>query len=115
MASYYRQLEAWKRAYELNKTLHNTLKKFPKEEQFALTDQIRRAWLSIISNIAEWHGRSGNAEYNHFMNMARWSAMEIETQILLAKDFWYIPENEEQEIQNLISEIIRMLYGMIKK
>lgn len=69
-------LNLGKRAYALNRELHILLKQFPKEEQFALTDQIRRAWISIISNIAEWHGRPTNADYNHFMNIAKWSAME---------------------------------------
>lgn len=53
MASYYRNLEVWKKAFELNKLLHTILREFPSEEKFALTDQIRRAALSIVSNIAE--------------------------------------------------------------
>lgn len=53
MASYYRNLEVWKKAFELNKLLHILLRDFPSEEKFTLTDQIRRAALSIVSNIAE--------------------------------------------------------------
>jgi four helix bundle protein len=115
MASYYRNLEVWKKAFELNKLLHILLRDFPSEEKFALTDQIRRAALSIVSNIAEWSGRWSDADYSRFLHIAKWSAMEVETQLLLAEEFWYINHDDTEKCLNLIDEILRMIFWMIKK
>jgi four helix bundle protein len=114
MPSYYQNLDVWKKAYTLNKDIFLLLKKFPKEEQYSLTDQMRRSWLSIASNIAEWSGRWSNQDYIRFLHIAKWSAMELETQLLFSKDFLYISEGEHQKIQSLIDEVIRMIYVMIK-
>ena len=115
MASYYRNLEVWKKAFELNRIVHDLLKKFPTDERFALTDQIRRATLSIPSNIAEWSGRWSDADATRFFHIAKWSSMEVETQLLLAREFSYVSQEELDNCLSLIDEIIRMIYGMIKK
>jgi four helix bundle protein len=114
MASYYQNLDVWKKAYSLNKELFLLLKKFPKEEQYSLVDQMRRSWLSIASNIAEWSGRWSNPDYIRFLHIAKWSAMELETQLLFSRDFWYIEHLEHENVQNMIDEVIRMIYAMIK-
>jgi four helix bundle protein len=76
---------------------------------------MRRSSLSIPSNIAEGSGRWGNAERNHFLHIAKWSDMELQTQILLAQTFWYIDEEVKTEITELIGEIIKMIYSVIWK
>jgi four helix bundle protein len=115
MASYYRNLAVWKKAFELNKIIHILLEKFPEKEKFALTDQMRRASLSIASNIAEWSGRWSSADYARFLQIAKWSAMELETQLLLAEEFSYISHEEMENCLSIIDEIIRMIFWMIKK
>jgi four helix bundle protein len=115
MASYYRNLEVWKKAFELNKLLHVLLRWFPAEERFALTDQIRRAALSIVSNIAEWSGRWTDADYARFLHIAKWSAMEVETQLLLAQEFEYLNHEDTEKCLHLIDEILRMIFWMLKK
>ena len=114
IASYYQNLDVWKKAYALNQEIFVLLKRFPKEEQYSLVDQMRRSWLSIASNIAEWSGRWSNAGYIRFLHIAKWSAMELETQLLFSKDFWYIGTSEYEKVQCMIDEVIRMIYSMIK-
>ncbi len=115
MALYFENLIVWQKAFLLAKKIHILLKKFPKEELYALTDQIRRSSTSIASNIAEWSGRWSNNEKNHFYHIAKWSAMELQTQILLAKEFWYIDEWTREEVTWIIEEIVKMLYTMTQK
>jgi four helix bundle protein len=115
MASYYRNLEVWKKAFLLNKILHSLLRDFPAEERFALTDQIRRAALSVVSNIAEWSWRWSDADCSRFLHIAKWSAMEVETQLLLAAEFGYLNQENADQCLSLIDEILRMIFWMIKK
>lgn len=70
MSFYFEKLIVWQKAYELCKRIHILIKKFSKEEQYALTDQLRRSSLSIVSNIAEGSSRSSDAEKRHFLSMA---------------------------------------------
>lgn len=114
MALYFESLIVWQKAFLLAKKVHVLLKIFPKEEMYALTDQVRRSSISISSNIAEWSGRWTNNEKNHFYHIAKGSAMELQTQILLAWDFWYIDEVTKNEVTSLIEEIVKMLYVMTK-
>lgn len=116
MQFYFQTLVVWQKAFELTKHVYYLLKLFPREEQFALTDQMRRSAVSIMSNIAEWSGRSSTADKNHFYIMAKWSAMELASQILLARDIWYIADTAEADICLwLIEEIMKMTYSMTQK
>ena len=115
MALYFENLIVWQKSFLLAKKIHMALKEFPKEELYALTDQMRRSSTSIASNIAEWSGRGTNNEKNHFYHIAKWSAMELQTQVLLAGEFWYIEESFRNECTSLIEEIVRMLYAMTQK
>lgn len=115
MASYYRNLEVWKKSFELNQKIFILLKKFPQEERFALVDQMRRSAISIPSNIAEWSWRWTEADSVRFYHIAKWSAMELETQILLAESFDYIDSEKTKEILDMIDEINKMLHGMVRK
>lgn len=115
MAFYFQNLIVWQKAFLLSKKIHECTKHFPRDEQYALTDQMRRASLSIVSNIAEWSGRWTNSEHKHFLHIAKGSCMELATQILLAQEFWYISATQvTDEIIWLIEEITKMLYAMIK-
>ena len=115
MTLYFENLTAWKKAFLLTEKIHILIKEFPKEEQFALTDQMRRSSLSVVSNIAEWSGRGGNAEYAHFLHIAKWSCMELYTQVLLADKFGYIKNvDTKEEVISLCEEVIKILYTLVK-
>ncbi len=115
MSLYFENLIVWQKAFLLAEKVHILLKKFPKEEQYALTDQIRRSSVSVPSNIAEGSGRGSNNEKNHFFHIAKWSVMELHTQLLLARKFWYIDVSSQEELASLIEEIVRMLVSMTQK
>ena len=107
-------LVVWQRAMELVQQVYVLSKKFPADERYALTDQLRRAVVSIPSNIAEGSGRSSNADYAHFLSIARGSLYETMTQLRIAVDLGYIPELSE-DINSKIDEVGRMLGAMLKK
>lgn len=116
MQFYFQTLIVWQKSFELTKLVYELVKSFPKDEQFALTDQMKRAAVSIMSNIAEWSGRSSLADRNHFYIMAKSSAMELASQILLAKDISYITDTQKADICLwFIEEIMKMLYSMTQK
>ena len=89
-------------------------KAFPADERYALTDQLRRAVVSIPSNIAEGSGRASNADYGHFLSIARGSLYETMTQLQVAVGLGYIPAISS-ELESQMSEIGRMLGSMLKK
>ncbi|MBR3109287.1 MAG: four helix bundle protein [Clostridia bacterium] len=87
----------------------------PKDEKYALSDQLRRAVVSIPSNIAEGYGRYGMKEYARFLNIARGSKYEMETQLLICVRLQFIAESEISKSMNLCNEIGKMLNAMINK
>ena len=87
----------------------------PKDERYALSDQLRRAVVSIPSNIAEGYGRYGMKEYARFLNIARGSKYEMETQLLICVRLQFIAESEISKSMNLCNEIGKMLNAMINK
>ena len=89
----HRELIVWQRALELCTAIYATTAKFPSEERFALVSQMRRAAVSIPSNIAEGHGRLTTSEYRHFLGIARGSLKELETQILIAQRLGYLSKS----------------------
>ncbi|MBC7195805.1 MAG: four helix bundle protein [Deferribacterales bacterium] len=99
----------WQRAHELVLKIYEITKGFPKDEQFGLTSQIRRAAVSIPSNIVEGKARGSNKDYNRFLMMARGSLEEVKYQMLLAKDLNYIDENTYIEIYNNMDEVGRLV------
>lgn len=109
------KLIVWQRAHELVLRIYDITKSFPKDEQFGLTSQIRRAAVSIPSNIVEGKARGSNKDYNRFLMMARGSLEEVKYQMLLAKDLKYIDEESYRELLNLALETGRLLAGLIKK
>jgi four helix bundle protein len=87
------KLEAWKEAMALVSTIYRVTQEFPKNEIFGLTSQLRRAAVSVPSNIAEGAARRGSKEFAQFLNIAIGSISEIETQLLIAVDLGYLAEN----------------------
>ncbi len=109
------KLIVWQKAHELVLKIYEVTKEFPKDELFALTSQIRRAAVSIPSNIVEGKARGSNKEYNRFLLIARGSLEEVKYQILLAKDLKYIDDMKYKEVLNIALETGKLLAGLIKR
>ena len=112
---YYRDLVVWKRSMELVAEVYSLVKHLPKEETFALSDQIRRAAVSIPSNIAEGNGRASTKDYARFLSMARGSKYELETQLLICVDLQYLTPDQISKAMLLSEENGRMLNVLIAK
>ncbi len=114
-AKSYRDLVVWKRAMELVSETYKLAKCLPKEETYVLSDQIRRAAISIPSNIAEGNGRASMREYSRFLSIARGSKYELETQLLICVDLCYLTEEQISKAMMLGEEVGRMLNVLITK
>jgi four helix bundle protein len=111
----FRDLKTWQKAQVLVKNVYILTKKFPKEELFCLTSQIRRAVISIPSNIAEGCGRGTNRQLIAFLDIAQGSSCELETQILLSYDLEYIDKTELDMTLSNLNEIQKMIYAFKDK
>ena len=111
----YRELTVWQKSMDLVENVYTLVKKLPREEQYALSDQLRRAVVSIPSNIAEGYGRNAAKEYVRFLNIARGSKYEVETQLLICVRLHYLQQPEISLSMALCDEIGRMLNSLIKK
>jgi len=107
----FKELIVWQKAYRLVLEIYKITGSFPKSETYGLSQQIRRAAISIPSNIAEGYGRKSKTDYHRFLSIAYGSLLEIETQYLLAIDLGYINKNEL--LENLLKEIGSMLYRIM--
>ncbi|WP_027459943.1 four helix bundle protein [Deinococcus murrayi] len=105
----YRQFVVWQKAHALALRVYVLTHSFPADERFGLTAQLRRAAVSIPSNIAEGAGRSSDTDFARFLDMAGGSANEVEYQMLLARDLGSIPELEYQTVTHQLSEVRRVL------
>jgi four helix bundle protein len=108
----YRDLVVWQRAMEFVTMIYRTTDQFPKTEVFALTNQIRRAIVSVPSNIAEGRGRNSDKEFVHYISIAYGSLMETETQLQIACNLGYINQAEVERLLVDAAEIGRMLNGL---
>ncbi len=111
----FRKLNAYIYAKELVKKVYELLKKFPREEQYALCDQLRRAVISLPSNIAEGTGRVSSKDQAHFFTIAYGSLMEVLAQMDVACDLGYISNDEFNEIEKLIDTEAKLLTGLASK
>ncbi|MFA6493448.1 MAG: four helix bundle protein [Candidatus Paceibacterota bacterium] len=107
-------LEAWKESQKLVILVYKTTKMFPSDEKFGLTNQIRRASVSIVSNIAEGFGRNSGKDKSQFYAIAKGSLLEVESQLLVAKDLGYLDEKNFNDINNSIRIAIRLISGLIR-
>lgn len=110
----YRKLIVYQKAKEVVKNTYQLLKKFPSEEKFAMCNQLRRAAVSITSNIAEGVNRYSIKDKSHFIEMAYGSLMEVSSQFEIAEELGYISSNERQSIDDSIVEVARLLSGLYK-
>ena len=108
----YRQLIAWQRSMALVTHVYRASQSFPSSEMYGLTSQMRRAAVSIPSNIAEGKGRDSTKEYFQFLCRARGSLLELETQIEIARNLDYLSEQAYRELTEHSSEVGRVLNGL---
>ncbi len=107
MARKHHQLLAWQEAIKLTGLVYQLSRVFPKEEIYALSSQMRRAAISVPSNIAEGAGQTGRKEFLRFLSVARGSLCELETQLILAKNLGYVSDTSD------IDEQIERLFGLL--
>jgi len=115
MVNSYRQLDVYIEAKKLVMLVYGTLKSFPKEEQFALCDQLRRAVLSVPSNIAEGMGRRSAKDQAHFLEIAYGSLLEVQCQLEISRDLGYINNEFFESIDKKIDRLGRLLSGLRSK
>ncbi len=106
------ELQVWQEAIDLVKELYRITASFPKEEVYALTSQLRRAAVSVPSNIAEGAARNGDKEFLQFLYISRGSLSEVETQLVIAKELGYL--EHVQEIMGKIEKVYALLGGLIQ-
>ena len=110
----FEKLDVWQKSRSLVSEIYRHLDKFPSTEKYALCDQIRRAAVSIPSNIAEGSGRASTKERIHFLEIAYGSLLEVYNQFVIAKDLNYIPKGMLEELKPQFTEIAKMLSGWRK-
>ncbi len=110
----FRSLQVWEKAHTLALDIYKNTASFPKEELYGLTSQIRRASVSIPSNIAEGCGRDGDAELKRFLLISMGSASEVEYQLLLARDLSFLKPDVYEQLNLQVVEIKRMLASFVK-
>jgi len=110
----HKDLDVWKKAVDFAVGVYSATKTFPDSEKFGLTSQLRRASVSIASNIAEGAARGGNKEFIHFLSIAAGSASEVSTQLLIAQRIGIGSSDELIELDHQADTISRMLQGLIR-
>jgi len=111
----FRQLRVWQKAHSLTLNIYKVTKKFPKEEMYGLTSQMRRASTSIAANIAEGCGRKTDADFCRFLIVALGSGAELEYHLLLSHDLTLLTDAEYESLQQELTEIKKMLNSFIQK
>lgn len=111
----FRSLRVWEKSHRLALAVYKITRLFPKEELYGLSSQIRRSCVSIPSNIAEGCGRSSDADFKRFLQIAMGSACEVDYQLLLAGELGYCKNEESTQLGKDISEVKQMLSSVIKK
>ena len=114
-SSDYRDLLVWQKAMDLTIEVYSIVKLLPKEETYALSDQMRRAAVSIPSNIAEGQGRESCKEFVRFLSMARGSLRELSTQLKICERLHYIDESNTSTSCELITEVDKMITSLATK
>ncbi|HKF02893.1 MAG TPA: four helix bundle protein [Candidatus Sulfotelmatobacter sp.] len=107
-------LIAWQKAKALAAEISRATERFSRVEAYGLTSQLRRAAVSVASNIAEGQGRLTKGEFNHFFGQARGSLFELETQLSIAVDLHYLGEDDFRKLKGQSSEVRKVLNGLIK-
>lgn len=111
----FKDLLIWQRAVELSLAIYKLTALFPESEKFGLTNQLRRASVSVASNVAEGYGRSTRGEYIQFLGHARGSNCELQTQLVIAAEFGMGVKSERERAESLAQEVGRMLVALMKR
>jgi len=111
----FRDLKVWEEAHLLTLEVYGVTAKFPREEIFGLTSQMRRSSVSIGANIAEGCGKRGNNEFQRFLQIAAASASELDYHLLLAHDLKFLTDSDYQTLANHLSRLRKMLTSLIQK
>jgi four helix bundle protein len=109
----FRDLVVWQKGVDLVTEIYRLTQKFPKDELFGLTSQIRRAAVSIPSNVAEGRGKSSKGEFQQFLHHSMGSLAEVETQIIIAQNLGYLTAAEIEPVMEIIAEVGRLLNGLL--
>jgi len=115
VGSSYRNLIAWQRALELSVTIYRLTGNFPREEVYGLTSQMRRAAVSIASNIAEGYGRGSRREYRQFLRIAYGSVLELQTQLAIANKLGFGESETMERTQAMSEELGKIIWAIQKK
>ena len=107
-------LIVWQKAHRLVILIYSVTKSFPKSERYALSDQLRRAIVSVTSNIAEGFSRQTSKEKIQFYFMSSGSLTEVRNQLIISRDLGYITQEKYSELSSLAIEVDKMIYGLIK-
>jgi four helix bundle protein len=108
----HRKLVVWQKSMELVRDIYSATSTFPKTEEYGLSSQMRRAAVSIPSNLAEGAARKGNKEFKQFLNIAQGSLSELDTQVELAHMLGYMSSEKHSELMLKMTEISKMLFGL---
>lgn len=111
----FRDLTSWQKSHELTVKVYLATENFPKTEQFGLTNQVRRAAVSVASNLAEGFGRRSVADKSHFYDMARASLHEVQAQLLIAKDVGFLDRQSYDLLENISVECHKLITGLLNK
>ena len=111
----YRDLVLWQRAIQICVAVYRFTGSFPREEIYGLTSQLRRASVSVPSNIAEGYGRLSRDQYRHFLGIANGSNLELQTQLVIAKQLGFGNPRESEAIEQMSFEVGKMLTTMLRK
>jgi four helix bundle protein len=114
MLKYYRELVVWLKAMDLVELIYKATAHFPNAELYGLTSQLRRAAVSVPSNIAEGQGRSTTRDFLHFLSMAQGSLSEVETQVLIAQRLGYLKSPAERQLLDLAADVGRLANGLCR-
>lgn len=112
-AKNYRELIVWQDAIKIAKTVYQLTGKFPKQEIYALADQLRRAAVSVPSNIAEGQARKSPGDFRRFLHIALGSLAEVDTQLILAQEFGYLSKEDIDPMDMEIQNLRKKLYALI--
>ena len=111
----YRGLQVWQRAHQLALLVYEVTQDFPQEERYGLRSQMRRAAVSIPSNVAEGSGRGSANDFARFLRFSGGSVNELEYQVILARDLGYLNDARSEQLFEQCTEVRRMLSGLLKK
>jgi four helix bundle protein len=114
MGQPFRDLTVWQRAVELATCIYQVTAQFPRSEIYGLTSQLRRAAVSVASNIAEGAGRGSKKEFKQFLQMARGSNCELQTQLIIASNLEFASQNQVARAEALSHEVAKMLNGLLR-